>query len=352
MIFLLSNDFYTFSYILLIADNRIKRKFNLERVGQYLQNQNLQNPSRLGITSDWNKLLEQNECLKNSACIYPHHKEMSLVQEHSNLKKSVQKLFTKPDEMISLKFDLLYCIDVSNLSNGANVHLHDIEVDDIGSIMFSASINNDWMYLIKFTPKSDFIKYAKYEFVQEEQKYSELKLCHSQFYNSETLSMLLEYRLKDHQKTNGFIQFPIQTFESRMLGSRLRSQIFLCELDAINLCNLMDFNLMRKLDINDGCLVAVSGGRKMSTILSKSKRKLRHYEMEVDEEDMDMDQDVDDNSRKNVAEFDDNENGDNEIEMNDKSVQHKSSSSSNSSGNKSSTTISSNFGGRSSQDDS
>lgn len=68
------------TFLFQILEDRKKRKFNLERVGQYLQNQNLQKLSRISVTSDWNKLLEQNECLKNSNFIYPHHKELSLVQ--------------------------------------------------------------------------------------------------------------------------------------------------------------------------------------------------------------------------------------------------------------------------------
>lgn len=67
-------------FLIQILEDRKKRKFNLERVGQYLQNQNLQKLFSTNFTSDWSKLLDQNECLKNSNFIYPHHKELSLVQ--------------------------------------------------------------------------------------------------------------------------------------------------------------------------------------------------------------------------------------------------------------------------------
>lgn len=252
---------------------------------------------------------------------------MSLVQEHHNLKDSIHKLFTKPDTMISLKFQLVYCVDVSDLSDDTKFYMHHADMDDNGSVLFAATVNNEMIYLIEFTPKSDFIKFARFEFVPEEtpvedgplQKFPELKLLHSQFYNEKTLSMLLEYK-QDQQKTNGFIQFPVETMQQRMLGSRLRSRIFLDQsLVAVNLCELLDPSLMRPLEMNDAYLLAVSGGRKMSTILSKSKRKLRHYEMEVDEDDMDQD---DYETKKNETNEGDDENGeddnnDNEVEMNE-----------------------------------
>lgn len=304
------------SICLLFPDDRKKRKFNLERVGQYLQNQNLQKLSRISITSDWNRLLEQNECLKNSSYIYPHHKNLSLVQEHNNLKESVRKLFEKPDTLISLKLQLIYTVDICDVTSRSSFNWHQFDLDEKGSTLFSFTVNNSQMYLKEFIPRSECVKFAKFEFAEEEEeedeeeededgddeteaddetkselsrKFPQMKMLHTQFYNDKSISMLFAYK-KDKPTANCFVQFPIQPLLSRLTSARIQRRIIIDPaLDAVNLRELMDIDLVRPLDISDGCSLAVSGGRKIATIISASRKKFYHFEMEVDEGDYDDD---------------------------------------------------------------
>lgn len=302
--------FYFFSHI----EDRKKRKFNLECVGQYLQNQNLQKVSRISITSDWTKLLEQNDCLKSSCYIYPHHKELSLVQEHNNLKESIRKLFEKPDTLISLKLQMVYNLDICDITNKSPFYWHQFDLDERGSTLFSFTVNETVLYLKEFTPRSECVKFAKFEFPNEvegtsrgselNQKFPELKLLHSQFYNERAMSMLFAYK-KDRPTANCFVQFPIEPLLARLTNARIQRRLAIDPLlPSINLQELFDLELMRPLDICDGNRLAVSGGRKIATIISSSRKKFNHFEMEVDETDFDDDDD-DENERS------DNENGDN-----------------------------------------
>lgn len=271
------------------------------------------------MTSDWNKLLDQNDCLKNSNFIYPHHKELSLVQEHHNLKESIRKLFEKPDTLISLKSQLLYALDICDVNNRTTFNWHQFDLEEMGSTLFSFTINDQHLYLEEFTPRTENVKFAKFEFASDEetpgeslsediselsQKFPQMKLLHSQFYNDKAMSMLFSYK-KDRPSANCFVQFPIQALLSRLTSARIQKRIIIDPLlVAVNLRELIDPDLVRALDISDGNKLAVSGGRKIATIISASRKKFYHFEMEVDEGDYDDEEDENDGS--------DNETGVNE----------------------------------------
>lgn len=273
-----------------------KRKFNLERVGQYLEDKNLQIPPRNNVTSEWNKLLAQNECLKNSDVIYPHHKELSLVQEHKLLQKSIKELFSKPEKLIGDSFKFKISIDFAELDEVEVLQMHHINIESRKQSLFSATVSNKHMYFIEFTSQSDFMKIAKFQFLQKpylDSKFNEveeLKFRHSQFYNEHTISMLLD-TMEGQRLNKSFIQFPIQNIQSRLLGVKLNEHVDITEsVVTINLYEILDPTLLRTLEAPDGHLISVSGSRKVASVLSESLNRVRHYEMEVEEDDDELEQ--------------------------------------------------------------
>lgn len=255
-------------------------------------------------------MLEQNECLKNSNFIYPHHKELSLVQEHNNLKETIRRLFEKPDTLISLKLQLLYTVDICDVTNRTTFYWHQFDLDEKGSTLFSFTINGNHLYLKEFTPRSEYVKIGMFEFSEDEneaetinddtpfdvvqpelcRKFPQMKLLHTQFYNDKAISMLFAYK-KNKPTANCFVQFPIQSLLLRLNCVRIQRRIVIDpSLPTISLRDLLDSDLVRPLDINDGSSLAVSGGRKIATIISASRKKFYHFEMEVDEGDYDDDE--------------------------------------------------------------
>ena len=68
-----------------------RRKFNLERVGQYLEDKPLVHPmANDGEENEWKRLLAQNECLRQCGAIFPHHEQMSLLQQQKLLKQQIE----------------------------------------------------------------------------------------------------------------------------------------------------------------------------------------------------------------------------------------------------------------------
>lgn len=268
----------------------IKKKFNLERVGQYLEDRNLQSQLKTELTSEWNKLLDQNECLRNSIVIYPHHKELSLIQEHNLLRKSIASLFSRPEKLIgeSLKYQM--CIDITNLDgiNVDNIALHHTNVGTDKISRFIVNMPTDKFLFIEFNRRSEFVQVCKLEMHAPNQrcdKLGQLRLCHSQFYNEQTLSMLFA----DGMATNSFIQFPISSIQYRMCSYKLSGSVDLREATVVNFYDVLDPALMRPLEFADGDRIAVSGSRKMASVLASKTRRIRHYEMEVEDEDDDVD---------------------------------------------------------------
>uniref|UniRef100_A0A182T898 Anaphase-promoting complex subunit 4 n=1 Tax=Anopheles maculatus TaxID=74869 RepID=A0A182T898_9DIPT len=100
-----------------------RRKFNLERVGQYLEDKPLIRPMAKDDENGWKKLLEQNECLRKCDAIYPHYENMSLLQQQNLLKKNIEQLFEQPGKVIGADFKQknLLTVQTSTGSNGTNV---------------------------------------------------------------------------------------------------------------------------------------------------------------------------------------------------------------------------------------
>lgn len=214
--------------------------------------------------------------------------------------------------LISLKTQLLYSLDVCELNNRSAFYWHQFDVEERNSTLFSFTVNDNQMYLNEFIPRSENVKFAKFEFTEEDttpgassglsQKFPQMKLLHSQYYNDKAMSMLFSYK-KERPTANCFAQFPIEPLLSRLSSAKIQKRIAIDpSLPAINLRQLIDPELVRALDISDGNSLAVSGGRKIATIISTSRKKFYHFEMEVDEGDFDEENDVSDN--ENGAEND------------------------------------------------
>lgn len=278
------------------GDMVTKHKFNLERVGQYLQEKNIQIPFQSNTTSEWKKLLNDNECLKNSQIIYPHHKELSLVQEHKLLRDSVDDLFLKPEEIISKKFEYKSCIDIADVKETDELQIHHIQIEEKEANYFITLIQNEYFYFTEISPESTFIKVGKFHFTETPfttnkfENISTLRLRDLQFYNDNYVSMLLTGTFGENQISKHFVQFPIQHIHPRMVGVKLTDYIDLTlPMNINNLYEILDSNLLRTLETNDGHYISVSGSRKIATILSESQKRLRHYEMEVEDDDDDAD---------------------------------------------------------------
>lgn len=279
-----------------------RKRFNLERVGQYLQNQPLQIPHALDLTQKWDQLLAENECLRDCEMIYPYEPTFSLVQQHNLLKDGIAALFSEPELLIGKRFGLESSTEcVGRLANHPK-QVRTSHVNDATERISLLAMLIDLRELIIVEICGNRRRAVKLEFGNR-QDYADklggfgvLEFRDVQFYNAQTVSLLLANSTSspDPAAFNCFVQLPIATARSRMTDCTQRA---VSQLGSTNVYELLDAQLIRQLDGSDAATVSVSGTRKVSTILSESQKRIRVFEMEVDEdeeEDDDDDEDDDD----------------------------------------------------------
>ncbi|KAG4075627.1 hypothetical protein HA402_003452 [Bradysia odoriphaga] len=273
-----------------------RKKFNLERVGQYLENKNLEIESKNDTTQEWNQLLEENDCLKNCELIYPHHKNLSLVQQHNLLKTCITELFATPETLIGKEYRLkteINCFDLLETSTVVTNHVN-VEADNVS--LLATLIDKNQLMIIEFNPKlntfgSVRLFFQPRPFVDINDKFSSfgtLKFHHMQFYNEDILSILLDSQT-DARQMNCFIQFPLSALKSKFAMQRVNFTGTVMSTTPLTNCyDVLEPTSIRVIDGFDGYMIAVSGNRKVASILSESQKRIRLYEMEVEDEDEEM----------------------------------------------------------------
>lgn len=279
-------------------------KFNLERLGQYLQDQEL---TKIPDDEDgpWQKFLKDNSCLlKDNETIFSmsEFKRFSLVQQQTFLKNAIQKVFEVANKDIGKHFSVLYNVKChenrveSRFYN--NLRLSQIFDPNQQRFMmaFVDSMNkNEICFVstnikektcsasaIKYYFSANMLRDSNKEQVDFQQNMSVLDL---QFYSSDYLSVLLEH--PHSNESSIFIQLPLKVAIDNASDFNIKSKSFVFNDKTMskNLSVLLDQDVYKVLDKMDGYRIAVSGGRKVAVVLSKTFRKVRVFEMEVDGED-------------------------------------------------------------------
>uniref|UniRef100_A0A336MQA3 Anaphase-promoting complex subunit 4 n=1 Tax=Culicoides sonorensis TaxID=179676 RepID=A0A336MQA3_CULSO len=264
-------------------EDSCKRKFNLERVGQYIEDKNLVFPFVDDCPNSWKQLLEANECLKNCPNLFPHDKNLSLLQQFNKLSNKINQAFSHPQTTISKGFELCKTIinPLTNIENLDLVHATSIYLENEKIALFVILDNNKEFTFIE-TDEFNCVKTVKLRLCTPLKEIHEIIYQHLQFYNESTLSILLSSS-SSMKNTCFFMQFPIMKL--RELAMPYSNGGHMRVLDAFE---VIDETLIKQIDGIDGIKIAVSGPRKVCSILSQSKKSIKIYEMEIDEEDEEL----------------------------------------------------------------
>lgn len=274
-----------------------QKRFNLERVGQYLEDKNLQIQSTIDLTQKWNQLLDENECLKECDIIYPHQKHLSLVQQHNLLKTSISELFSRPEKLIQKHFTHKSSIECAQLGpSNTRIKTSHICVHGQYKSMFAILLSRSILVLLEVQSESNERRAIKLELVdrtfydEKFDSFGDLEYRDVKFYNEEHISILL-YSLAYQRANNCVIQFPLAAVQSRMTSLQWNTSLDISMLPVISFYDVFDPTLVRVVDGADGDIISVSGSRKVASLLAMSQKRIRLYEMEVEEdEDLDMSQ--------------------------------------------------------------
>ncbi|KAK7790646.1 hypothetical protein R5R35_006539 [Gryllus longicercus] len=267
-----------------------KKRFNLERLGQYLVDQNL----TILPNSEhnlWAKFLEENECVAKHATVIPHFEQMSLVQQYNYLKTSVNEIFKKPEVCIAKMFKVSNVITCGKILEPDSLRITHVNkskehkilvalVDPSSSFkgFFFTEINTKKSLESQETrPRCVYLNFSPVSRVSDEVVSNDFRSLDVQFYLPEVLSVLLQQ--ENEGKSAVFVQFPV-----RAALEAARPCADFSSAPRIDATALVDLSALRPVENLVASRFAVSGSRKVAVILSESRRKVRLFEMEVEEE--------------------------------------------------------------------
>lgn len=250
-----------------------KPKFNLEKLGQYLLDKNLDVDASQS-NEYWSEFLEKKHPLINKhPSIIPHHKEMSLVQETKYLEEQINLVFKHSEAFIGQHFKLLHVQDFIQVYE-PYVKLTDTYSPEdekfLIAVLDSKSPTNGFYFIdLPINPQMKEPKCVYLGLGDDCSRITDL-----QFYLPDVLSILIDQ--KNQLRQTGFVQLPIKPIKDLNYESSA----------SINIQHLLD-SYVRNIDGIVASSFAVSGTRKVSVILSENRRKVKLFEMEVEEEEDD-----------------------------------------------------------------
>lgn len=276
-------------------------KFNLERLGQYLEDEEL---TILPDDDDnpWHKFLKDNACLlKDNDTIFSlfEFKKFSLVQQQNHLKTTIGQIFDVAKKDTCKYFSLLYNVkcyeDPSNGKLMENIRIcqtyHAAENRFLMAFIDTAN-ENDGIHFMSLNIKekncsANAMKYYFSSCLVADKKHTNenVAVMDLQFYSPEYLSVLTQH--PQNEESSIFIQVPIKIALEHSVECNIKSKLYLFNEKIVrkNMSPLLEAGVYKVLDKLEGFRIAVSGGRKVAVVLAKSHRKVRVFEMEVDGED-------------------------------------------------------------------
>ncbi|VVC90226.1 unnamed protein product [Leptidea sinapis] len=292
-------------------------KFNLERLGQYLQDQEI-----ILLPDDednpWHKILKENACLlKENDTIFSisEFKKYSLVQQHKHLTHEINKLFDFHDKHIAKYFSVYNNIKCYNGDADMNwkENLRISQIYDTNQQAFMmAFINNkvpeEGLHFMSVSTKERICSgtLSRYTFssslIQEGNNILDenLDILDIQFYSPEYLSLLLRH--PSIADSTVFVQLPLKIAldNSQEFNLKSKSIAFNEQVAQKNISPLLDQSVYKVLEKMSGFRIAVSGARKVSVVLSNLQRKVRVFEMETNG-DEDEEDTLDSTSQSNIT---------------------------------------------------
>lgn len=260
-------------------------KFNLERVGQYLADKDLIIPVQ-DENCIWEQLLGENECLRNSHIVYPHHKNLSLIQQKNQMRASIDELFGRLETTVGSDFKLRrrnHFKTAQILSQWKKVTTS--HVIDSGAVdetnLFTILLSNEVLLVVICSGHTQISTY-ELKFTERSEccvaSIGLLSFVDAKLYNSKIMSILMKNQV-DTRSYTCLMQLPYaRLVEEISTGSS--------EVIKVNAYSLIEESSLKVLDGFNAASMAVSGSRKVAAFLATNLKVIRLYDMEVDDDDL------------------------------------------------------------------
>ncbi|XP_016984723.1 anaphase-promoting complex subunit 4 isoform X1 [Drosophila rhopaloa] len=282
-----------------------RSKFNLERVGQYLDNAYLTQPCPKDPSQVWEEMVAENDCLSHCKLFVPHDKNLSLVQQRDKMFNAIDAVFHKPTESISGSFKLasaVICGDLPPMEPGEGLEDREFVTcsyyvnEAARSDMLACTISWQEAMILEVSRAGDCLVRCTRIQLQPgiftspvHEDYYNLRFVDLQFYNESSLSMLAQTTTSNPgvRPHSYFVQFSLSAARNQCTQHQMGPLVKLKDATVTHsIHDIIDGAAFKGLD--GVCeMLAVSGSRKVATVLSDRKRKMTIFEMEIEEEEDD-----------------------------------------------------------------
>lgn len=271
-----------------------RKGVNLEKLGQYLRREPLQNCLK-SEGSEWASILNENICLLDHPLIIKQDLDSSLLQSHDKVVEAINSLFDKSYQGLTDHFvtsqigigSLLINSSFSQIVNSDD-HLFVANIEEQQKIVhiFMVNCQEDDQQKLEF--KIITIEVDEDQGLSNSRLSNDCKFIDIEFYSQEFLSLLV---------------FDTQNESTYLINLGMKNvKLFNRDSENFDLNDLIECWPRPFQGINAKQL-AVSGARKVAAILSENCRKIRLLETEVepDDDDEDEDEEIADESMMEVS---------------------------------------------------
>lgn len=293
-------------------------KFSLERVGQYFEDKPLTDISAYGDTP-WTRFVANNPVLIKSPLIMTHNKNVSLTTLAKQLQESIENAFKKLADTIGNSFQCQ-----------SSTHLADCDSNSLVTVSQSTSKSPGIQNLVFGIGENELMKVflvclasdqqneglvagkASTVFVSqiptEEDTYYRIRDV--MFYDSETLTVLLREKRNDEtegEKATVLAQISLNLIPAdnfiTLSGKEFQYGSCLAKSPNLTVHDIgSKLTHYRKLSGFQSGSISVSGSRKVSCVLSSSRRRVKLFDMDAEDEEEDDEDEVSKNESKDFEE--------------------------------------------------
>uniref|UniRef100_A0A3Q3SAZ9 Anaphase-promoting complex subunit 4 n=1 Tax=Mastacembelus armatus TaxID=205130 RepID=A0A3Q3SAZ9_9TELE len=285
--------------------DRKGKYFNVERVGQYLKDEDddlVSPPNTKG--NQWVKFLQESSHLKESPLLFPSYPQKSLHFVKRMMENVIEQCLQKPAEVIgkSIKqaaFLPLYTVPESSENTPRLFELPSLWNDKKGKMHYVVfcmpEISPCKLYLLrKGTDPNRYISVVTFDLshrldnAEDEDAAAQSHYVYScldaRFYDDEMLTVLLEG--SGYNSWRVLAQIPLASTLSCETEFNWQSNLRLDQQSSAIPCQALVLgNQWRELENMKAQFVAVNGIRKVACVLSANLRHIRVFEMDVEDED-------------------------------------------------------------------
>lgn len=243
-----------------------------------MENRNLQQIVKSDPHHLWHRLLDENECLRNCALLFPHEKESSLIQERDKLMSAIDTVFRRPNESISASFMLdasIICAALPESDEGASqagMHSSFFVNEEANTDLLVTTINSHETLLLEFNKQFTMLRCVRLNlqpgpFTNEalrDDVFNTLRFVDLEFYNESILSILLHSSAQNLEKQSFFLQLCLEATKGKQTQHLMPNNINLLDMAfPFHVPDSMESNSLKPLE--GVCTrLAVSGSRKVS----------------------------------------------------------------------------------------